>query len=131
MDETTSTREEVGGRRVRLRHYHVIESAVGEPNGYRDDLFHSRRGAVDAARARAHWLAAISGCRAEPLIGPPGRYLVTTGQSHDAGRMIAVEECDDTDCLEVEYRSVLELPGTADGVSEAENPMTNGGCDRG
>ena len=83
----------------RARHYHIIESAVGDPGGYRDDVFRNRRLAIDAARNRAQWLATVAGCRVEPLLGPPARYLITTGQPHDAGRMIAVEECDDPECL--------------------------------
>jgi hypothetical protein len=108
MDECTETRERAPGKPMPLRHYHVIENAVGDPNGYRDDLFHSRRHAVEAAKMRAHRLAAMAGSRVEPLMGPPGRYLVTTGEAHDAGRMMAVEPCDDPDCLEVEYRSMLD-----------------------
>jgi hypothetical protein len=37
-----------------------------------------------------------------------GRYLITTGRPHDAGRMIAVEECDDADCLELGYDSLVD-----------------------
>jgi hypothetical protein len=98
MDEMSK----VGGGREqgRLAHYHVVESALGDPNGYRDDVFRSRRQAVEVARTRAHWLAAMAGCRVETLFGPPGRYLVTTGSPHDPGRMIGVEDCDDFACLE-------------------------------
>jgi hypothetical protein len=71
-------------------------------------LFRGRRQAVEAAKSRAHWLAAVAGCGVVTLFGPAGRYLVTTGRPHDAGRMIAVEDCDDPDCLEIAYNSVLE-----------------------
>jgi hypothetical protein len=89
-------------------HYHVIENTVGDPHGYRDDLFRSRRRAVEAARTRAHWIAAVAGCRVETLLGPVGRYLVTTGRTHEIGRLIAVEECDDAECLEVGYGSMVD-----------------------
>ncbi|MBJ7598635.1 hypothetical protein [Candidatus Nephthysia bennettiae] len=109
MDEAAETTEQIHGQRESSPHYHVIENAVGNPHGYRDDLFRSRRRAVEAARTRAHWLAAVAGCRVETLLGPVGRYLVTTGRSHDAGRMIAVEDCDDPACLEVSYNSMLDF----------------------
>jgi hypothetical protein len=54
-------------------------------------------------------LAAVAGGRVEPLLGPPGRYLVTSGRPRDAGRMILVDECEDAECLEVGYDSMLEL----------------------
>jgi hypothetical protein len=100
MGETTKLRERTQGLREPVPHFHVIESAVGDPQGYRDDLFRTRRRALELARSRAHWLAAIAGCRVETLLGPPGRYLVTTGRPHDTGRMISVEQCDDAGCLE-------------------------------
>jgi hypothetical protein len=100
-----SVYEEAGRRGY---HYHVVETAVGDPNGYRDDLFRSRRRALVEAKSRAHWRAALAGCRVEALLGPPGRYLVTTGRPNDAGRLIAVEDCDDPDCLEVTCKSRLE-----------------------
>jgi hypothetical protein len=100
MGETTKLRERTQGLREPVRHFHVIESAVGDPQGYRDDLFRTRRRALELARSRAHWLAAMAGCRVESLLGPPGRYLITTGRPHDTGRMISVEQCDDAECLE-------------------------------
>jgi hypothetical protein len=91
------------------RHYHLTENSVGDAPGYRDDLYTNRRLALEAARARAEWLAAIAGSRVETLLGPAGRYLVTSGRPRDAGRMILVDECDDAECLEVSYDSMLEL----------------------
>ena len=79
-------------------HYHVMDNQVGDPAGYRDDLFASRRVAYAAARARAQWLAAVTGLRVEQLTGG-ARYLLTTGRAQDAGRTIEVEECDDPECL--------------------------------
>ena len=108
MEETTRVLERVDPRQQRSRHYHLIENTVGSPQWYRDELFRSRRRALEAARTRAHWLAAIGGLRVESLIGPVGRYLITTGRPHDPGRMIAVEECDDVDCLEFGYDRVVE-----------------------
>jgi hypothetical protein len=108
MDETRTLREQVQRQHHRLGHYHVIENSVGGPHGYRDDLFRSHRCALEAAKTRAQWLAAAADCRAETLLGPAGRYLVTTGRPHDAGRMIAVEKCDDEECLEVDYQSIVE-----------------------
>jgi hypothetical protein len=90
------------------RHYHLTENSVGDPPGYRDDLYSNRRLALEAARARAEWLAAVAGGRVETLLGPAGRYLVTSGRPRDAGRMILVDECDDAECLEVSYDSMLD-----------------------
>jgi hypothetical protein len=81
-----------------MRHYHVIENAVGEPHGYRDEVFRSRRRALAAAKERAHWLAAVAGLRVESLVGT-GRYFMTTGRAGDAGRLIAMEDCDEAECL--------------------------------
>jgi hypothetical protein len=67
-----------------MRHYHVIENAVGEPHGYRDDVFRNRRRALIAAKERAEWLAAVAGLRVESLVGT-GRYFITTGRPSDAG----------------------------------------------
>jgi hypothetical protein len=89
-------------------HYHVIETALGQRDGYRDHLFRNRRHALEEAKTRAEWLAAVTSCRVERLFGPAGRYLVTTGRPHDPGRMVAVEECDDAECLEVDYGPMLE-----------------------
>jgi hypothetical protein len=86
----------------------LIENAVGNPRGYRDDLFRSRRSAVGAAKTRAQWLAGLAGGHVEVLMGPSGRYLVTTGRPPDAGLLIVVEECDDAACLDVSYASMLE-----------------------
>ena len=57
-DETTKVLERVVGPERQLRHYHVIENTVGNPQGYRDDLFRSRRRALEVARSRAHCYAA-------------------------------------------------------------------------
>jgi hypothetical protein len=108
MGETTKLRERTQGLQGPVRHYHVIESAVSDPHGYRDDLFLTRRRALELARSRAHWLAAIAGCRVESLLGPPGRYLITTGRPHDTGRMVSVEQCDDAECLEGGLESTRE-----------------------
>jgi hypothetical protein len=81
-----------------MRHYHVIENAVGEPHSYRDDVFRSRRRAFGAARERAQWLEAVAGLRVDPLVGA-GRYFITTGRYRDAGRLIAVEACEEAGCL--------------------------------
>jgi hypothetical protein len=81
-----------------MRHYHVIENAVGEPQGYRDAVFRSHRRALIAAKTRADWLAAVAGHRVESLVGT-GRYFITTGRPGDAGRLIAVEDCDEAECL--------------------------------
>ena len=107
-DETTKVLERVIGPERQLRHYHVIENTVGNPQGYRDDLFRSRRRALEVARSRAHWLATVAGCGVESLRGPAGRYLITTGRPSDAGHMIAVEECDDDACLDIGYGSMVE-----------------------
>ena len=90
------------GRRRAARHYHLVDNKVGDPRGYRDDLYPSRRQAEAAARLRVEWLAAVAGLRVEALTGG-ARYLVTTGGPTDAGRMIEVEGCDDPDCLQVAY----------------------------
>jgi hypothetical protein len=73
---------------------------VGNPLSLQDEVVFSRRRATQLAKERAEWLAYLGGCRVETLLGPPGRYLVTTG-SHDAGRMILVEDCEDEDCLDM------------------------------
>jgi hypothetical protein len=83
----------------RVCHYHLIDSAVGDPRGFRDELFRSRRRALAAARARADWLNLVVGLRVEPL-GGAGRYLITSGRPSDAGRTIEIEECDEPLCLE-------------------------------
>jgi hypothetical protein len=87
-----------GGRRS-TKHYHLIEQSVGNPLSHQDDLFLSRRRAIQAAKERAEWLAHLGDCRLEYLLGPPGRYLVTAG-AHDAGHMIVVEDCDDVGCVD-------------------------------
>jgi hypothetical protein len=84
---------------VPARHYHLVDNRFGDPHGYRDEVFPSRRIAEAAARARAQWLAMVDGLRVEALSGR-GRYLVTTGLSRDPGRMIEVEVCDEVECLE-------------------------------
>jgi hypothetical protein len=91
-------------RRVR-RHYHVIENAIGDPQGYRDDVFPSRRQAEGTARTRAEWLALVAGLQVEALSGS-GRYLVTTRRAGDPGRLIEVEACTDAGCLEADYDSI-------------------------
>jgi hypothetical protein len=90
-----------------MRHYHLIENTVGEPQGYRDDVFRSRRRALTVARTRAEWLAAVAGLRVESLVGV-GRYFITSGRSGDAGRLITVEDCDEAECLTVTHRSMLQ-----------------------
>lgn len=99
--------ERGNGRLCGAKHYHVIEHSVGNPLSYRDDLFLSRCRAIQVARARAEWLAYVVGCGVETLVGPHGRYLVTTGP-YDAGRMIAVEDCDDEECMDQRYDSMLK-----------------------
>ncbi len=88
------------------RHYHVVENAVGQPQGYRDEMFRSRRRALASARERTEWLAAVAGLHVESLVGT-GRYFITTGRQGDAGRLIAVEECE-SDCLAVNHGSMLD-----------------------
>jgi hypothetical protein len=90
---------------VRGRHYHLSDTTIGGGFGYRDDIFPSRREALAAARERADWLGALTGCRVHPL-AEAGRYLLTTGRPRDAGRIIELEECDDPECLEIAYGSV-------------------------
>ncbi|PZR87510.1 MAG: hypothetical protein DLM67_21915 [Candidatus Nephthysia bennettiae] len=65
----------------------------------RDELFRSRREALNSTRARAEWLRTVVGLKVEPL-GAAGRYLITSGRRTDAGRMIEIEECDEPLCLE-------------------------------
>jgi len=84
------------------RHYHVIESRIGDPLGYRDDVFATRRLAAATARTRAEWLALMGGLQVEALSGS-GRYLVTTRRAGDPGRLIEVESCEDAGCLEADY----------------------------
>jgi hypothetical protein len=92
--------------RLRARHYHLSDTTIGGPSGYRDDVFPNRREAVAAARDRALRLAALTGMHVQAL-ADPGRYLLTTGRAHDAGRIIELEDCDDPDCLEVAYDPVV------------------------
>ena len=96
-EERTRVRErvEVWGR---AHHHHVIESAIGDPQSYRDEPFRSRRRALEVAKDRANWLTTVAGCRVDSLGGAGGRYLITTGRPLDAGRMIVVEECHDPRC---------------------------------
>ncbi len=91
----------------------MIEQSVGNPLSHQDDLFLSRRRAIQAAKERAEWLAHLGACRLESLLGPPGRYLVTAGP-HDAGHMIVVEDCDDVGCVD----EASELTLGAIGVTE-------------
>jgi hypothetical protein len=86
------------GAQIPTRHYHVIENSVGEPQGFRDEMFRSRRRALAAARTRAEWLSAVAGLRVESLVGS-GRYFITTGRPGDAGRLISVEDCTEAACL--------------------------------
>jgi hypothetical protein len=81
-----------------VRHYHLSEHTVGDSDGYRDEIFRTQRCALEAAKMRAEWLAALSGLHVEPLV-ERGRFLVTSGRPHDAGRMIWIERCDEADCL--------------------------------
>lgn len=76
-----------------------MDNQVGDPTGYRDDVFANRRLAYAAARTRAQWLAAVANLRVEPLTGG-ARYLITTGRTQDPGRTIEVEECNDPECLQ-------------------------------
>jgi hypothetical protein len=41
----------------------------------------------------------VGGLRVESLVGV-GRYFITSGRSGDAGRLIAVEDCDEAECPE-------------------------------
>jgi hypothetical protein len=91
-------------RRRLVRHYHVIDNRIGDPLGYRDDVFSSRREAETAARSRAEWLA-MGDLQVEALTGS-GRYLITTRRAGDPGRLIEVEACEDTGCLERDYDSL-------------------------
>lgn len=91
--------------RLRTRHYHLTDTTIGGPAGYRDDVFPRRRQALAAARERAQWLGALMGLKVQAL-ADPGRYLLTTGRPHDPGRIIELEECDDRECLELEYGSI-------------------------
>jgi hypothetical protein len=92
------------GRRS-ARHYHVIENRIGDPLGYRDDVFTTRRQAAATARARAQWLALVAGLHVEALSGS-GRYLVTTRRAGDPGHLIEVEVCEEGGCLEADYDSL-------------------------
>ncbi|MBJ7601121.1 MAG: hypothetical protein JF922_23990 [Candidatus Dormibacteraeota bacterium] len=83
----------------------MIETGIGDPVGYRDDLFKSRREAEMAARTRAEWQAAVSDLRVEALSGA-GRYLITTRRGGDPGRLIEVEPCLDPACLEADNDSM-------------------------
>lgn len=89
-----------------MRHYHIIENAVGEPQGYRDEVFCNRRRALMAAKERAEWLSAVGSLRVESLVGS-GRYFITSGRPGDPGRLIAVEDCDEAECLAAD-ESMLE-----------------------
>jgi hypothetical protein len=81
------------------RHYHLIDSELGNPNAYRDEVFSTRSHALSVAKDRVDWLAALAGLRIVPLAGR-GRYLLTTGRRRDPGRIIEVEECGEAECLE-------------------------------
>jgi hypothetical protein len=87
------------------RHYHVIENRIGDPLGYRDEVFNTRREAEATSRTRAEWLAAVAGLEVEALSGS-GRYLVTTRRAGDPGRLIEVEACTDAGCLEPDCNSI-------------------------
>lgn len=100
------TARSVSSPRLRARHYHLSDTTIGGHSGYRDDVFPTRREALSAARERALWLAALTGMQVQAL-DEPGRYLLTTGRAHDAGRIIELEDCDDPDCLEIAYDSVV------------------------
>jgi hypothetical protein len=86
-------------------HYHVIENRIGDPLGYRDDVFATRRQAAATARTRAEWLALVAGLQVQILSGS-GRYLVTTRRAGDPGRLIEVESCEDVGCLEADCDSM-------------------------
>ena len=74
-----------------------MENHIGNPLGYRDELFSTRRKANQVARMRVQWLAA-AGRHVESVAGP--RYLVTRPGARDPGCLIQVEACDDAACLE-------------------------------
>jgi hypothetical protein len=92
--------------RLRARHYHLSDTTIGGHSSYRDDVFTTRREALSAARERARWLAAVNGLKVQAL-ADPGRYLLTTGRPHDAGRIIELEDCDDPDCIDLAYDSIV------------------------
>jgi hypothetical protein len=92
--------------RLRARHYHLSDTTIGGHSGYRDDVFFTRREALTAARERAQWLSALTGLQVQAL-ADPGRYLLTTGRAHDAGRIIELEDCDDSACVELACDSVV------------------------
>jgi hypothetical protein len=92
-------------RRSFTRHYHLIDSELGNPNAYRDEIFPTRSQACSVAKDRVDWLAALVGLRIVPLAGT-GRYLLTTGHRQDAGRIIEVEECGEAECLERKHGSM-------------------------
>ena len=89
-------------QRGTVRHYHLIDYAVGEHLSYREEVFLRRREAEQAARERAEWLAALKGLQVSAVMGTT-RYLITSGHPGDAGRTIEIEECETAECLEVSY----------------------------
>jgi hypothetical protein len=105
MGESPLVEHRLGREQRRRAHYHVIENTVGDPLGYRDDVFRSRRRALDVAKSRAEWVATMVGGHVETLSRPAGRYLVITGRPRDAGRLFSVEECEDAECLDLEGSS--------------------------
>jgi hypothetical protein len=92
--------------RLRTRHYHLSDTTIGGHSGYRDDVFTTRREAMAAARERAQWIAALTGLEVQAL-DDPGRFLLTSGRAYDAGRIIELEDCDDPECLDLAYDSIL------------------------
>lgn len=92
--------------RLRTRHYHLSDNTIGGHSSYRDDVFPTRREAMAAARERAQWVAALTGLKVQAL-DDPGRFLLTTGRAHDAGRIIELEDCDDPECLDLAYDSIV------------------------
>ena len=92
--------------RSNTRHYHLIDSELGNPNAYRDEIFPTRSRARSVAKDRVDWLAALVGLTIVPLAGT-GRYLLTTGRRQDPGRIIEVEGCGEAECLEREFGSLI------------------------
>ena len=86
------------------RHYHLSETRIGDPLGYRDEVFRNRRQAAAAARSRAEWLTAVADLQLVALTGS-GRYLLTTRRIGDPGCLIEVEACEDFGCLDRGYGS--------------------------
>ena len=94
LKQVSSSRRQQG-----IRHYHLVENHIGNPLGYRDEVFSTRRQAGQVARIRVQWLAA-AGRHVEAITVSGPRYLVTRPGARDPGCLIQVEECEDAGCLE-------------------------------